>query len=433
MTSENGHISDGSASGGGTVTAKSFRRLLLVAGCLLLVNGYLTGQTLDDFRTTGNATFNSPANWERYNGTAWVPAGAEPTVAAYTITIRNTHTVAVTVSTTLNQLVVEAGGILTINAGITLTLFIGPGTDLDVSGTVNNSGSLSINAGATIVFNANSTYNHTRNGGTIPTATWNPASNCNITGITNSNALTGFNQVFGNFTWNCPGQTINFYMESDITIAGNLTVSATGAFDPNLRALRMSNSATGYTMTVNGNVVIQNNATFKMNNGSGSCTVNVGGDLMINSGNFTIVTGAASSLVSVAGNVSILGGTLLMHEDNSSTIGTLDLKGNFTLSGTGTINEANSGSGLIVFSNTSTNQTIYRSGGTITNTINFTVNPDVTVVFGQADFLNGGGRFTLSNGATMRTAHPSGINGSVQTTLRTLSASANYTFNGTSV
>ena len=428
MTSGRGHIITGTGSARSELNRLLFHKLLLVAICFILVSGFAKGQTLNDYRTTGNVTFASNSNWQRYNGAAWVPAGSAPTSAENIITVRNGHTATVTASISLDQLVVDPGGTLTVNGGRTLTILNGPGTDLIVNGTVINYGTVSPTG--TIVFNAGAVYNHSLNGGSIPAANWDPASDCIITGLTNNPTITGFDQVFGNFTWNCPGQTINFYMASDITIAGDFTVSGTGAFDPNNRALRMSNTATGYTMTVNGNIVIENNSTFKMNNGSGSCFVNVGGDVTLNSGNLTIVTGPANSIMSVAGNVSILGGTLGMHEDGSPTVATLDLKGNFTLSGTGTITETSTGSGLIVFSNTSANQTFTRPGGTISNTINFTVNPNVTLAFGASDYVNGGGTFTLSAGATFQTANPSGINGSIQTSSRSLSTSANYTFNG---
>ena len=70
-----------------------------------------------------------------------------------------------------------------------------------------------------------------------------------------------------------------------------------------------------------------------MNNGSGSCTMNVGGDFTLNNGNFTIVTGNAKSTLSVTGNVNILGGNLLMHEDSGATTATLNVTGNFVHTG----------------------------------------------------------------------------------------------------
>ena len=71
----------------------------------------------------------------------------------------------------------------------------------------------------------------------------------NVTGVFQMH-LPVLGQTFGNLTWNSVGQTINAYLQSNITIQGDFTVLATGAsFDPNNPALRMSNNATGYTMS----------------------------------------------------------------------------------------------------------------------------------------------------------------------------------------
>ena len=407
---------------------KGIQILLLVACCWLVDAAEMSGQTAGDYRTAGNVTFSAATNWETFDGSSWVVAVSAPTNANGVITIQSGHTAIVSAAVTLDQLVVASGGILTVNSGQTLSITDGIGTDLSVSGTVNNSGI--ITPTGTIVFNAASNYNHTQNGGTIPAATWNPSSNCNITGITSATSLGGFNQIFGNFTWNCAGQTSNFYIASNVSVAGNFTVSGTGLPPAtNDHVLRMSETAAGYTITVGGDFIVTNSSTFKMNNSTGSCTLNVGGNLNMNSGYITIVTGGASSTINVSGDVNISGGTLCMHEDASATIATLNLGGNFTFSG-GSITEVTGRPGVIIFNNTTTVQNFRRTGGTITNNVSFTVNPNVTVDFGASDVVNGGGRFTLSNGAKLQTANISGINGSIQTLTRTLSTLANYTFDG---
>ena len=43
----------------------------------------------------------------------------------------------------------------------------------------------------------------------------------------------------------------------------------------------MSNTATGYTINVIGNFVVDNNSVFKMNNSTGSCILNVDGDFTL--------------------------------------------------------------------------------------------------------------------------------------------------------
>ncbi|MCJ7446672.1 MAG: DUF2341 domain-containing protein, partial [Bacteroidales bacterium] len=415
---------------------RTLKKLLLVAGCWLLVGVFFTSfsQAVNDYRTNGNTTFNSSSNWERYDGSFWQPAPSAPNQNDGVITIRNGHTATLTTNRTLNQLVVESGGILTINTGQVLTLSNFPGTELDVYGTVNNYGSFTINAGATISFNANSIYNHTQNGGTIPVATWNAASNCNITGITTATSLGGFGQTFGNFTWNCPDQTSNFYIASNVTIAGDFTISGTGTFDSNNHVLRMSEFGTSYIITVNGDFVVTNNSSFKMNNGTGSCTLDVGGNFSLNSGYITIVTGGANSTLSVAGDVSISGGTLCMHEDPSATTGTLNVGGNFTYSG-GTITETNSGYGAINF-NGNTTQIYSKTGGTISNIVNFAVISGSVLDVGTSLIDGSNGTFTLNSGAGIITAHSQGLSniagtGSIRVTgTKTFSSGADYTYDG---
>ena len=98
------------------------KRLVLVAGCLLLVTLSSFGQSLGDYRTAGNVTFSAAANWETYNGSIWVAAGAAPTNANGVITIQNGHTATVTAPVTIDQVIVNSTGILTVNSGQTLTI-----------------------------------------------------------------------------------------------------------------------------------------------------------------------------------------------------------------------------------------------------------------------------------------------------------------------
>ncbi len=223
--------------------------LLVISG--MLFSASLSGQT--EYRTKGDVNFVNPNNWEIFIGASWIDATFAPDYLDADITIRDGDIATVNSMVTLDQLLVEGGATLTVESGNTLTVNNGSGTDLLVTGTVNNYGSISVSASADIRFNATAEYNHRRNGGSIPNATWDVDSDCNITGVTNT-MPTGLDQTFGNFTWNCTGQTGNLYMQSNITIAGDFNVLATtpGDYDPNGSALRMSSNASGYTITVSG-------------------------------------------------------------------------------------------------------------------------------------------------------------------------------------
>ena len=417
------------------------RKLLLVAGCWLLVAGSVFGQANYYSKSAGN--LNNLGTW----GINTDGSGAAPGSfgnANQIFNIRNNAFPTINANWTVSG----AGSRVILGDGSNPCTFTVPANYVFTSTcTISDNGTLRITSTAgtpysgTLTVNSGGTYNHARNGGPIPTATWDPNSNCNITGITNSTGFTGGleGQVFGNFTWDCPGQNTNpgFFLAANFTVAGNFTVSNTGDYGSSTRVLRMSNNSTGYTIIVNGNFVIGNNSTFKMNNGSGSCTLTVGGNFTINNGGyFTIVTGNTNSTVTVSGDVNILGGTLDMQEDPSASVGTLNVGGNFALAGTGIIQKSSGGSGVINF-NGSTIQTYSRTGGTISNnTINFNVLGGSILDVGTSLIDGSTGTFTLNAGAGIITSNAQGIStsggtGSIRVTgTRTYNAGADYTYNG---
>ena len=213
-------------------------------------------------------------------------------------------------------------------------------------------------------------YNHTQNGGTIPTATWNISSDCNITGII-ATEPSGLEQTFWNINWNCPGQNdeiLLYWLATGGSVAGDFTVISTGS-----GFLRISSSSSP-TLSVGGDFNIAG-GTFYGSIGSGDPTIDIGGDLNISSGTF--------NLSSASGNV------------------TVNLSGALNLTG-GTLSKSGSGTGTIYFENTGATQNFRHSAGTISGAVNFTVNSGVTIDFGASDVANGSGTFTLSNGATFR-------------------------------
>ncbi|MBK6398444.1 MAG: hypothetical protein IPF75_09295 [Bacteroidetes bacterium] len=69
------------------------------------------------------------------------------------------HTVTITGNLTADQIVVNSGGTLVQNS-VTLTLNNGTGTDLNVSGTFRNGGTVSINSSAVIAYQSGGKYQH---------------------------------------------------------------------------------------------------------------------------------------------------------------------------------------------------------------------------------------------------------------------------------
>lgn len=145
-------------------------------------------------------------------------------------------------------------------------------------------------------------------------------------------------------------------------------------------------------------------------------------------------SGNASRSLTISNDLSILSGTLNLSTSNTR-VTTFYIGGDFSMSG-GAITETRE-SGAIVFNGSSTH-TFIKTGGTISNTINFTVNSPSTLDMGTYILDGSSGTFTLNSGATLITGHPEGISssgyvGSIQVTgTRTFSSGANYVYNGTS-
>ncbi len=292
-------------------------------------------------------------------------------------------------------------------------VIVGNGTDactFTVSGTnrvftadcsVSNNGVLKVSSTAgtpysgSLTVNAGGTYEHAKNGGTIPTATWDAASNCNITGVT-STIPGGQAQTFGNFLYNCPDQTGSESF-APTQIAGNLQIISTGG-----NQLQLNQAS----LTVNGN-----------------CTIN---------DEFRIARSSAQVL-NILGSFTLSGGTLDMSSGSST--GALNVAGDFNISG-GTLTESGNGSGSVTFNKTGT-QTYSKIAGIISNRINFTVNSGSTLDVGTSIINGSTGIFTLSSGAGIITAHSQGLSttaatGSIQVTgTKTYNTGANYTYDGT--
>lgn len=404
-----------------------------------------------EYRSIASGNWGTISTWERYDGTNWVAAAAAPTSADNIITIQNGHTVTVAANVTADQVVVDAGGRININSTRTLTIANGTGTDLNNNGTIGNTGVIALNASATINNGAGSTYIHSQNGGTIPTATWNATSTCNITGITGT-FPSQFFQNYGHLIWNCTGQTATFVFNSNLSIQGDFTLSSTSS-----NRLELTDGLTSRTFTVGGSYM-QTGGTFRITNGLAGGTLNIAGACNISAGELmgnnsfagatltvgtnlsisgtgllNLSSGSGNSTATINGNVNITGGTLRIGE--SSGNGTVNVFGHFTHSG-GTITETGSGTYTIHFKGTT--QQNYTSGGTVSNSVNFNVNTNAYLQMSdETTTVSGGGTFTLSAGAKLGIKSTngitsSGVNGNITVTgTRTFNTGADYLYNGT--
>ncbi|MEI6077261.1 MAG: MBG domain-containing protein [Verrucomicrobiota bacterium] len=204
------------------------------------------------YRTQASGNWSDASIWQTFNGSTWVTASAAPDYNNGVITILPTHNVAVTASVSVDQLIVQAGGGLTVNGSQTLTVVTTSLPGLELYGAMTNHGTLQINSSpgnvVMAVYNTgllvndgnvtptgslqiDGTYQHafTTTAGTIPAATWDAGSTCLIAGYTSNTAAPGgLNQSFQNFIWGCPNQTASATLGASFTTANTFSVTNTG-------------------------------------------------------------------------------------------------------------------------------------------------------------------------------------------------------------
>ncbi|MFZ4590981.1 MAG: G8 domain-containing protein [Ignavibacteria bacterium] len=351
---------------------------------IILTLVFLTGMFLQD----GNAATITSATSGNWSATTTWTGNVVPG-ATDIVTIQNGHTVTLDANTAaLASLTINSGGTLTTTVGFNFSA-----TTITVSGTYVNGSIGSITGTMTV----GGTYQHNINGGTVKTATWIAGSTCNVSGTTSS-VPSGLNQSFKNFTWSSTNTSA--ISISPTAINGDFNITAGGGTDKYLRI----NTA---SFTIGGNLNLSGSANLQISN-------------------------STQRTLTVNGNFSMTNGTIDMA--TSTKVGTLNVKGDFSFTG-GTIKSTLT-SGSIVFNGT-TSQT-FTSGGTVTGTINYTVNNLAILQMAAENSVVNGNAFTLSSGATLGITSANGIStagnatGNVRTTTRTYSTSANYIYNGSS-
>jgi hypothetical protein len=436
-----------------------------------------------DYRSKQSGNWNAVSSWQKYNGSSWVNATSAPKESDGEITIQSGHTITIPAAVTANQLTVDSGATLISNNG-NFKISNGSGTDFTVRGTLtlnakltlNSSGSMAVygtvnkNSGDFKVgsdsridiydggvfirsggnlddspgnwyFHAGSTYQHNVNGSSIPEASWNTTSTCLLTGMTNS-LPDDLDQDFGNLTFNSGSQTGHFKLNDEDDdelgeIDGNLRVISTGSGSLTL------NKNSGNSISVGGNY-FHEGGTVYITEGR-NCNMSVGGSLQLSGGTFAMTSSAGSNgdgcpVLTISEDLIIDGGTYDMSRYTGSSSskgkGTLKLSGDLLLnSGTMTETASGSGKGIVKFTGNVTQNFV--NTGTISNTVDFEIEEDAVVNFGEHP-LTGNGSFIASSDCIMRFGSHNGItasgaNGNIQVSgSRTYSADASYIYDGTS-
>lgn len=229
------------------------------------------------------------------------------------------------------------------------------GRSLFISGNAHLNGTSSrINLnGGTLTFSGNSTLFYQRDGGTIPTATWQTGSTLSITGLTTGGNPTGFNQNFYNIIYDSPSWTNNNpFIFNGVTLP-NLVWNNFIIKNINNRNLMFTNGSANVTVTINSMQILNGTLTGD-NFNTNSPDIALNGDLVISSGSVfdfknkigLTLTGINNSTVSVAGafinssskplTINKLGGAMVSLLNNLALPNTLTVfhnSGNLSLNG----------------------------------------------------------------------------------------------------
>ncbi len=135
IMSTNTAVNLGAVGAGGNTNIDDIRvRGFLNAGAALPGNYY---------RTVQSGTWDDASTWETsVDEVIWTPTAVVPTDAANSITINTTHIVTITNTASANKLIINAGGSLIHNSGVTFSLFDAAGTDMTIFGSYTINGTM---------------------------------------------------------------------------------------------------------------------------------------------------------------------------------------------------------------------------------------------------------------------------------------------------
>jgi hypothetical protein len=135
------------------------------------------------------------------------------------------------VSTSLFSLIIEGSVDLVNNGMLTLNHSTGDqGHNIHVHGSLRNSGGTFINSNELLPIEIHGgSYEHARDGGSIPVAEWYThsasISTCIVNGIMATALSSGLDQEFENFTWDNAGQAVTQNLHGEMTVGNELTLT----------------------------------------------------------------------------------------------------------------------------------------------------------------------------------------------------------------
>ncbi|MBK8550197.1 MAG: hypothetical protein IPL53_03730 [Ignavibacteria bacterium] len=408
--------------------------------CLIITNISFSANELWRSRISGN--WNTPATWEFSinGGGTWIIATSTfPDVTSSTTTIRSPNTVTIPASTPLtnNILVIDGGGILTLNSASSLTisgsltLF---GT-ISGSGAITTSGSPQFNIRNGSVFSAPLTLNtgdlniyNTDGGATAElrgAITISPNRTLNVNGggyglrafnnVTNNGLISGSGSSFimrGSSLINTGTiNSTNFNFDSTTLLDGNgiwnssnININPTGIVTLNDTVVFGNTNVVN--VNVNGGGVINGAAQYLLLNGTANqvnLTVNANGK--VGNANTTNVHTRGTVVMNIRNSalfnaaLNIKNGTTTVYNDNSGN--TAEFNGTILIDASTTFNVSGGGYTALAKSNVTNNGTITGGGSAfITRGPNFTNNSTINVTtfnFEATTALFGAGVWASSN------------------------------------
>lgn len=324
--------------------------------------------------TVKNGNWSSPSTWS----TGVVPdINSGQIIVNHVITIPDT-TFTIDNVVINNKLTIASGAAVTLaNSEEPEDLVIDPGGSLDVYGTLVARASPTLVTTATNTnFYNGSVYRHDSDSSSvIPLATWDSNSTLEITGLVSGPfafASANLDQAFGNFVYDCPGQTsliVNFSGRLR-NVAGNFTVRNT-----NGNYLRLA-ATQDLDLTIGGDVLIEGTSRVWFSMSAADNNLYVGGNFsyLSTSGSISYFTTTGHAAVTIAGDVEIDSpGRISLASGTDAGVSEVTLKNDLRILAGGIESASDNATSSITFSGTGTQQ-FYRSPlATITGRLNYTV------------------------------------------------------------
>ncbi|MDZ7392428.1 MAG: T9SS type A sorting domain-containing protein [candidate division KSB1 bacterium] len=356
----------------------SEKHVVLVVTILVMAFSGLLAQQAGDYRSLTTGNWSNPATWEMFDGSQWVAASAAPT-GAEQITVKGTDTVKVDVAVEMQgYLKVQENGVVTVTTG-------------------------------SLAFAQGSTYEHARNGGSVPLAVWGEGSTALFTGITNS-APANRGQNYHHVVLNTPNLSSNLDLNlAGKVIAGDIRVVSSGS-----SRWRLVGGTSG-TLVIMGDVIVEGGQLETQGTSSSTqVLVEHYGNVRVTGGNFSVSRGSQGGAGGTGWTRWYLHqGDFLMS--NATTQNSNPWRATFIFAKLGGVQN-------LVLENVT-----YGAGG-----LPVQVDSGATLNMGNSR-LGGDGSFVISPGAGLQTALPGGLDeaiGPVGSRTILLSKQASYTFNG---